>query len=203
MDDYTLKLYLNEVAKTSQYGAGVSAAIFASKFTKEKNPYPQQKLLAEKDAPLYKSKLGTPVFSNLEIQAGSWTNDNGVVTTWNALRFDTVLMNVDQPKVIIETVVQGKNFPVNEYISEGGWKIDIQLLLIGDNGVRPLDQLTELKRALSAPVPLAVNSRFLQTLDICNIVVNRRSIPEVEGGYSFIPVSINATVDEPIELYIQ
>jgi hypothetical protein len=203
MNDYTLKLYLNEVAKTSQYGAGVAAAIINSKVTKDVNQYPQQKLVTEKDQPLYKSKLGTPVFSNLEIQAGSWTNDNGVVTTWNALRFDTVLMTVDQPKVIVETVVQGKNFPVNEYISEGGWKIDIQLLLIGDNGVRPLNHLTDLKRALNAPVALAVNSRFLQTLDIHNIVVNRRSIPEVEGGYSFIPVSISATIDEPIELYIQ
>lgn len=166
------------------------------------NPY---KKIPEtvKDPSLYKSALGTPVLCNFEIQEGTWTDDAGVVHDWPFLKYDTVLISVDQPKNIIKTKVQGRPGTVKEYISDDDYHINIQLLIVGQHGVMPLQEVSDLKKALSAPVPLAVNSRWLQNLGIDSIVVENVSWPQIEGGYSMQAVEIRASSDSPLELIIK
>ena len=197
-----LKTYGMEALRVAQYGAGVSAVIARNQVKSPSNPYTKMEPV-QKDAPLYKSVLGTLFFCNFEIQGGSWTDDNGVVTNFGGVIFDTVLMAVDLQKVIVKTVVQGRNGTVKEYITNGDYLINIKLLIIGANGVMPLDEVSELKKALDAPVALAVNSRYLQNLGIYNIVVDDYSMPQIEGGYNMQQVEIRACSDEPIELIIK
>lgn len=202
MENLILKTYGLEAVKVAQYGAGVSVTIGRSKLTNNSNPYTKMAEI-QKDTPLYKSALGTPVFCNFEIQPGSWTEDNGTVHEWPFLQFDTVLLTVDQSKNIVKTVIQGRNGTVKEYIADGDYQVNIKLLIIGSNGVMPLQEVADLKRALDAPVALAVNSRFLQNLGVDNIVVESYIMPQMEGGYSYQAVEIRAISDEPIELKIK
>lgn len=197
-----LKTYGLEALRTIQYGAGVSAAIARSQVRNNTNPYTQM-ADNEQDQPLYKSALGTPVFCNLEIQAGSWTDSNGVKHDWPFLQFDTVLLTVDQPKNIVKTPIQGRNGTVKEYISDGDYVVNIKVVIIGKRGVMPLQEISDLKKALDAPVALAVNSRFLQNMGIDNLVVERYSAPQLEGGYHFQPFELFCLSDEPIELKIK
>lgn len=194
-----LQTYKLEAVKTARYGAGVSAAIARSKFAKNVNPYTEMAPI-ETDAMLYRSDIGTPVFCNLEIQGGSWTDSNNVLHTWPDLVYDTVLITVNSSKNIVKTAIQGRNGTVKEYISDGDDQINIKLLIVGARGKMPLQEVSDLKKALDAPVSLAINSRYLQNLGINNFVVDSISMPQVEGGYHFQAVEINASSDEPIEL---
>jgi hypothetical protein len=209
MEKLILKAHKLESLKPLQFAPGVG--VYVAKGNTQSNYNPYKKIEpTEKDKPLYKSALGTFVFCNFEIQPGSWTDDKGVVHKWRnpnhkdgLLVFDTVLMMVDQPKNIVKTKVQGKNGSVKEYISDDDYMINIRLLIVGKPGVMPLDEVSALKKALSAPVPLAINSRWLQNLGIDSIVVEHVSYPQVEGEYSMQAVEIRASSDEPIELIIK
>lgn len=200
--DLIIKTYALEAVKTAQYGVGISYAVANGKVknnnSEYKNIQPQ-----DEDLPLYKSKLGTPVFTNFELQGGSWTDDNGVLHTWDFQQFDTVLTVVDKPKNIIKTVIQGRNGSVKEYIGDGDYQITIRLIVIGDRKKMPLQEIADLKRALDAPVALEVNSRYLQNLGINNIVVESYSMPQAEGAYHYQAFEIRCSSDEPIELKIK
>ncbi|MES2382601.1 MAG: DUF6046 domain-containing protein [Bacteroidota bacterium] len=202
MENLILKVYGLEAVRIAQYGAGVSAVISRSKIQSSSNPYSQMAEI-QKDPVMYKSALGTPVFCNFEIQEGQWTEDNGTIHEWPFLRFDTVILTVDETKNIVKTTVQGRKGSVKEYISDGDYNVNIKLLIIGSNGVMPLQQISDLKKALDAPNALAVNSRYLQNLGIDNIVVERYAMPQMEGGYNYQQVEIQASSDEPIELFIK
>ena len=60
----------------------------------------------EKDKELYKSQLGTPVFSNLELKGGSYTY-KGQNYVFPDIKVDTVLFTVAMQKNIIVTPIQG------------------------------------------------------------------------------------------------
>ncbi len=196
-----LKTYGLEAVKTLQYGAGVSVAIARSQAKSSANPYVQMAQVS-KDPVLYKSALGTPVFCNFEIQGGQWTDQNDVIHQWPDLVFDTVLITVNQQKNIVKTVIQGRNGSVKEYISDGDYMVNIKMILTESNGIMPLQQMSDLKKALDAPMALSVVSRFLQNLDIDNLVVDSYSMPQDPGSYSQQGVEINFLSDEPIELII-
>ena len=65
-----------------------------------------------------RSALGTPVQSNIIIQGGSYTTFEGIVQTWQTMRFDAVLIAVSQAKKIVKTEIAGRNGTVKEYIGE-------------------------------------------------------------------------------------
>ena len=157
---------------------------------------------AERDKPLYVGNLGTPVYTNIEFQAGKYKDENGREVTFDALRIDTVLLTVSQSKNIVKTEIQGRNGTVKEYIGMSDYNISIQGIITGTNGVYPIDEVSNLKKILKASVPVAVNSWYLQNLDIDTVVVNDFTINQVAGGYSYQPFTITCLSDAPIELIL-
>lgn len=156
----------------------------------------------EKDKELYKSKLGTPVFSNLEIKGREYTF-KGQTYSFDDLQFDTVLFSIVQQKNIIATSVQGRNGTVKQYISDKDYLVTIQGILTSDNGVFPKDQLTQLYQVLKAPIAIEINSWYLSIFEIYNLVIDNYNIPQVEGGYSNQPFTLNCVSDLPVELKIR
>jgi hypothetical protein len=148
------------------------------------------------------SKLSTPIFTNLEIVGTSYTKD-GVLYAFQTVILETVLMTVSQTKNIVTTAVQGRNGSVKEYISDGDYTINIKGLLTGSNGVYPKADTRALKVALNAPIPLKVNSWFLQNLDIDNIVVTDYALPQQEGWYTTQMFDIQCISDKPIDLILK
>lgn len=184
-----------------EYKAGIDA-VSAS----QKPATPQQLQIPQgngKDVPLYSSPLGTPVMSNLEIAAGSYTK-NGVVFNYNEIRIDVVLFTVSRQNNIIKTDIQGRDGSIKEYISSKDFEINIRLILQGGNSRFPKADSVNLITALNSNQALVVSSWYLVDLfSIHNIVIENYSAGQIAGGYSQQAFNITACSDLPVELKIR
>ena len=86
------------------------------------------------------SYLGTPVFSNLIFEpnpvsgkTGTFTDIDGNDQTFEGLRIDTVLFQVQRAKNIVKTAVQGKNGTRKEYTSDGDFEVTINGAIMSEN----------------------------------------------------------------------
>lgn len=156
-----------------------------------------------RDPELYKSALGTPVIIDLLFQSVTYTdfNKNRQVTT-DELRLQTVLCTVSRASIIIKTQIQGRSGTVKEYISKDDYSISINGIIVGENGQYPEAEALALQRIAEAPVPIPIVSRFLNALEIYNVVVEDYSMPQTAGGISKQDFTIMAISDEPLELQI-
>ena len=152
------------------------------------------------DEALRMSALGTPVYSDLTLEGGTYTNEAGQEFNFGSIYFDTVIMIVDQQKRIIKTSVQGRDGDVKEYIGMGDYTVTINAILAFDNGRYDRDAVAEVKKMLTAPVSIKCISWFLQLWDIDEIVIEGYGVPQQAGQYSMQPFSINAVSNKPIEL---
>lgn len=178
----------------------------------------------DRDEPIGVSSLGTPIYTDLTLLGCEYTDNitskkvtlkndrfrsggSGQTNTSNAsagfyMNLETVLMTVEQPIRIIKTEIQGRNGTVKEYIGADDSKITINLVVTGKNGVYPREEVKRLKDWLDAPVAKGIVAWWLDNLGISDIVIESYSMPQVQGGYSYQMVSINAISDLPVELKI-
>jgi len=202
--------------KTGIYIPGINTAEEKAKPKEGNNPYdakiptpPEIDSYNHEDfsyLPSYKSKLGTPVMSDLDIDP---KKESGLPR----IQIPTVLFTINQKKNIISTSVQGRNGTVKEYISDGDFNINVKGVLVGDNGKYPklgfastslggvssVDYLISLFQINKA---LEVNSWFLKQFNIYSIVITDYNFPQNEGEYSVQPFEFNAISDVPFELNI-
>jgi hypothetical protein len=172
-----------------------------------KNPYetkiPGTTLL---DPGLYKSSLGTWVFSDLtlgdkvNLENNKWTDNKGIVHSFNPMTFYALLFNVTRANKIVRTEIQGRDGTVKEYIGKDDYKVLINGVITGPNGHYPIDEVNQLKKILDAPIPLIVTSWYLQNLDIDMLVIDDYELNQ--EAYSYQQFSINTSSDEPVELKI-
>lgn len=148
------------------------------------------------------SKLGTPVFSNLDIAGFSYTDQSGKKATVPDIKFETVLFVVNQQKEMLKTVVQGRNTSVKEYICDGDYAVQIMGVLTADNRNFPMQDTSDLISLLKAPLAFKVNSWYLDLFGINNLVVESYQIGQEEGGYCYQKFNIQCLSDSPIELQI-
>lgn len=175
---------------------------------KKNNPYSGKiNQTSVTDKVLYKSQLGTPVFTNLTFKSVSWVDPiTGISTSTKELTFDMVLLTVSQAKKIVKTEIQGRNGTVKEYIGDDDYQISINGIITGGgnypggNGHYPVEAVRDLKVLLNAPVTLPVVCDYLLNLDIHNIVVTDYAFAQEPGGYSKQAFTINGISDLPIEL---
>lgn len=148
------------------------------------------------------SKLGTPVFSNLDITGFSYTDQQNKTVSVPNIRFDTVLFVVNQQKNMQITTIQGRNTTVKEYIADGDYQVQIMGILTADNRNFPQADLQDLISLLKAPLAFKINSWYLDLFGINNLVVDSYRIGQDEGGYSYQKFEVNCLSDAPIELQI-
>jgi hypothetical protein len=161
------------------------------------------------DPELYKSSLGTPVFSDITFgdkvnQANNqWTDNAGKLHSFEPMTFYSVLMSVTIPKKIVRTEIQGRDGSVKEYIGQGDYSVSVNGIICGSNGHYPIDEVKALKKIIDAPIPIVVTSWYLQNLDIDMLVIaDGAEISQDSGGYSYQQFSIPCISDIPIELKI-
>jgi hypothetical protein len=160
-----------------------------------------------RDKALYKSPLGTPVFTDLTLgsktQPNSYQDKNtGKIITFQAVTLITVLISVSMDKKIIKTEIPGKDGTQKEYIGTDDYQVSINGVLTGPNGKYPTDGVTALKAILDAPIPIEVTNHFLNNLDIYTIVIKDYNLNQEMGGYSSQKFSITAISDTPAELKV-
>jgi hypothetical protein len=160
-------------------------------------------LVTEMDR-LGSSNFGTPIYANIEFQGGEWLDFDGRRREFPDMQFNEVLVTVNQQKNIIETEIQGSDSgAVLEYVGLRNYNVQCEMIVVGVNGVYPTQAVRNLKAMLTAPVPIKVNSWYLQNFDIYDLVVREFDIPQVAGGISQQPVTITFSSSNSAILVIQ
>lgn len=153
------------------------------------------------DPELYRSLLGTPVYTNIEFLPESYeTRTKGQFRDTPRLRYEAVLLSVTQAKKIIKTEIQGRDGTVKEYIGMDDYMVQISGIITGANGHFPIDEVALLRQVVEAPVPIPVASTYLNNLGINLLVVEDAEFSQEEGGYSFQRFTLNCSSDVPQEL---
>lgn len=201
--DFIIVNTSKEVLERQLFRPGVAAVMAKSNVPPDSNKF-QSRLPAPhvQDAPLYRGPMGTPVFSNLDLSGGSYTDNDGVTHRFIGVKIDTVLFIVNNSKNIVKTAVQGLNGTIKEYISDGDAQISIKGIIVGGYNKYPFDEVQILQALLDAPVPIGVNSYYLNNFGIYNIVIESFAFPQNMGSYSQQPFEINAISDAPAELIL-
>lgn len=165
-------------------------------------------------APVGTSYLGTPVFMNIELEPGAYTDKKGNAVEYgnilknneagDGFRIDTVLCDVVAKKQVITTKIQGSNGSVKEYISQDDYEITIRGALVDESGQRyPEEQVLQLVEYTETQESIKIYSRFLNDVfNIQYITVLSVSWPQVEGTQNVQLFEIKALSDDPIELTI-
>jgi hypothetical protein len=154
------------------------------------------------DKPLRKSEIGTPVMADVTFNSIKYTDDKGNKITTPEMTFEAILVDVVFPRNIVKTAIQSRNGTVKEYIGEGDAEITFRGVITGNNGFRPRQDIINLLTIIKAPYAIPVTCKFLQDLDIHNVVFEERTFTQEEGGYSYQTFTLNAVSDNPQELTI-
>ncbi len=147
------------------------------------------------------STLGTPVYSNLEIEAGQYTLNDKIIT-YDAMQINTVLYNVTMTKNIVKTVLAGSNGSIKEYVSDGDYSINISGIIEPnkDTGTYHLTAFENFKKILDRPESIRFTSWYLQAIGIDDVVIEGYDLPQTNGQYTIQLFNIRALSDTPIEL---
>ena len=154
----------------------------------------------DKDAGISTSALNTPVYSNIHFLDVEYTDTQGRLIRTNGKVYDAVLLTVSQAKKIIRTEIQGRDGTVPEYIGMDDYKITINGIITGPNGVRPVDEISILKKMLDVPVAIDVACDYLNSLGIQSIIVDSYVLEQQAGGYSYQIFSIECSSFIPVQL---
>ena len=154
------------------------------------------------DDPTSHSPLGTPVFTNIVFKGSSYIETAPTQSTLSFpdITFQTVLITVGQAKKIVKTEIQGRNGTVKEYIGMDDYHITINAIINGANGSYPWVQVIAVKQMLDAPVPIAIECKYLNSMGINTVVVESYQIGQEEGKYSQQKITINCISDIPLLL---
>lgn len=155
------------------------------------------------DEPVAVSMLGTPVYSNLDIQGGTYTDNDNNTITYPSITLDAVLFVVTQSKNIVITTIQGRNGSIKEYIADDDYNITITGIIAGGNNVYPKNDVLALKKVLDSPVALQVNSWFLNQFGVHSFVVKDYNFNQEAGRNSQQSFSVSAISDTPVILQIR
>ncbi len=172
----------------------------------------RENLVSKEEAFDKRSLFGTPVYSNLEIPAGQYTDFDGNVINYEGVRLDTVIFDVSQERNIIRTAVSGKAGTVKQFIADGDYVINCQGLITGESfktnsgfGVQavagvPEEEIRKLKIICSVPKEIEVISSFLDFFDITTVVIMAPTFAEKEGVRTEVFFACSMISDNPIEL---
>lgn len=154
----------------------------------------------ERDAKLRDSVIGTPILTDLTLKSVKYVDNDGIQFVTPDIILETVLLTINQTKNIVKTQIQGKNGTVKEYIGMGDYNVTISAIISAPNGMYPKQSLLNIKEMLTAPVSIPVVNWWLQTFDIYYLTIESFDIGQVEGGYSYQPMSISCLSDEIVQL---
>lgn len=152
------------------------------------------------DEPIGKSILGTPVFDNLVIKAGSYTDTVLGVQKYFTMRLDSAIITISQQNNVVLTPIAGRDGEVIEYVSKMSNRINIKAGIFGTGNKRPSADIATMSIALNSNDVLQVQSGFLSEWNITELVILDKNIPQIPGGYNYQVFEFNAIENVPVIL---
>jgi hypothetical protein len=153
------------------------------------------------DSPLYISKQGTPVFSDLDIEAGKYIDFDGSIKSYPGIKIPTVLITARRGKNVVTTSMNGLDGTVKQHTSNKDWEINVKGIITGANGKYPATDMSALRRILDSKASITVNSWYLSQLGVYMMTVIDEADPQVAGGYSQQVFEFTALSDKPVDLF--
>jgi hypothetical protein len=167
-----------------------------------------------------KSIFGTPLFSTLFIEKPKYSdykyNDSteaydktDVTLSETETRGDvqgcyleSCIVEINQPRNIITTAIQGHDGTVKEFINNGDYMVTIKGYFASENPeIYPEQQVKVLASYLNAPISLNVSNKYLNDMfGVLSIVVSNYSFKQVEGYRNVQYFTIEAMSDVPFEV---
>ncbi len=150
---------------------------------------------------------GIPVYSDLTIEGCAYTDtvtgDKVTVGTPGKpyMKFQTCIITMTKVAVLKETEIQGGT-EVTEYIGSKNALITIKGVITSKNGVHPYTNTALLQEWLDAPVSKGISCRWLNNLNIFNVIVKGYDLPQMEGSYSQQFFTINCKADIAVALKV-
>ena len=168
----------------------------------QNNPFAGVIPITNTDFAAYPTQFGTYTVTEIVFESVTYTDANNNLITTPEIHFQAILVDVTFSRNIVKETIQGCNGTAKEYIGEGDAQLTFRGVICGKNGVRPIDEIAAFYSIIKAPVPIPVANKYLNDLEIYNVVFEERSLTQDEGGYSYQPFSINAVSDVALELQI-
>jgi len=150
------------------------------------------------------SELGTPIYDYLHLREGSYTALNDEVIQYEGLILETVLIEVNLPRRITKTEVQGRNGDVKEYISNGDHVINVRGMITTKENVFPLEKVRLFRKLMQVPQQLSITSQLLnEVFGIDDIVIDGSpTISQIEGTRNQVEFSFQALSDEALDIEV-
>ena len=139
---------------------------------------------------LYKSPLGTPVYSDLSIEAGSYVLNQKTVS-YNAVKIPDALFSFSKRKRIVVTSIDNSEGDVFEYTGEESAQISCTVRLYGSNLNYPGDDAKNFYRMLESNQPVKISSWFINQFGINYAMITDYEIPQQKGNISDQQVKFN------------
>lgn len=150
------------------------------------------------------SELGTPIYDYLHLREGSYTTLDGETVSYDGIILETVILEVNKPKNIIKTPIQGRNGTVKEYISDGDYVINVRGVITTKENVFPLEKVRVFRKIMDVPQQISVTSQFLnEVFGIDDIVIDGSpTISQIEGSRNQVEFSFQALSDEALDIEV-
>jgi hypothetical protein len=139
---------------------------------------------------LYNSQLGTPVYSDLNISAGSYSVD-GATVNYNAINLPDALFVVRKRKRVIVTSINGATSDVLEYTGSESAQISCTVKIYGSNLNYPLNDMDNFYLMLESNQPIQINSWYLNQVEIYYAVITDYELPQQTGNISDQQIKFN------------
>lgn len=146
--------------------------------------------------------LGLPVFDTLTIDPFSYDLEDGTtVSSDTPINFQTILIELSQPKNIVITKIQGRDKSVKEFINGGDIYINIKGSLVNQlANKRPVDEIKKLIQIKDAPIEVPVSCNLLNDFGIYSIVVMDVRVFQVEGERNVLNFEMDCIDEVPFEI---
>ena len=159
----------------------------------------------------YIGKDENPELLNLgELEGKQWLTSLALKYDGKEFIFNECIITLNIEKNIVTTALQGRNGTIKEYISDGDYNISV------DAGIStytldykedfdityPIDAVAELKKFLSIPEALEVQSDFLEIFGIKSAVVKSFGLQQ-ETHSNRQSINIQMLSDEPYEIKLK
>lgn len=155
------------------------------------------------------SALGTPVFDQILVKAINYSildqNHKKKIIPFSGFQLpDATLVEVNLPKIIVKTPVNGNEGTVKEYIGLDDHQIIIRSIVVNHNSENyPERDVAKLMELFKVNISLQVVSSFLNLLGIDEMVVESLQLLPVEGSPNMQPFVLTCISDKPYELKIR
>lgn len=134
---------------------------------------------------------GLPIYMPLLFEKIEGTSED--------LLLESAILEINRPKNIVVTTLQGRDTSVKEFINNGDFVLSVSGIICKKGVGYPMEQVKNLAKFFAAKVSIPIVHEVLNMLGVYELVITSSSLPS-SPFTNAQPYSFNALSESPIEL---